>query len=455
MLAHRLFALSGQLVALLIIYVASRLSWRPKNYKFLLLIAFVLTPLGAIPQIAGMVSIHFNPLLSLAMVFLFGLGHACMICYLAFVLDDLAGPLMGLALALATLFSCAVFAFVMSIPPLFQAMSLAILPGACCVVMLIKNNSSKDSHVDERSTRKILLTRAGKQGLSSYTWLCVLILFFSFAFSIAQVLGWNMTGTGVVSDKFVISILIAGLGLLAYGLFARQYIQAELVLWFLLPIGGLGFLLLMLGYQRLDLLSWVLITGGFTAFDMLSLYSVSSFMKYHDLPIIRYFSLSRFFNALGIALGWSLGLAIAPVSRESLQLLVVVLVTVMLILFSVFIWQTRRMLDEALNTETGLDVQHVLPQVLADQFSPKQRRPWRESCSAVSKDYDLSPREQEVFYLLSNGRTAKYISEKLFISHSTVKSHMYRIYRKLNIESQQELIDLVEEYRSKIPHTTR
>ena len=58
--------------------------------------------------------------------------------------------------------------------------------------------------------------------------------------------------------------------------------------------------------------------------------------------------------------------------------------------------------------------------------------------------YDLSPREAEIFTLLAKGRNAKFIQEELCISSSTVKTHIYRIYRKMGINSQQRLIDMVD-----------
>lgn len=47
--------------------------------------------------------------------------------------------------------------------------------------------------------------------------------------------------------------------------------------------------------------------------------------------------------------------------------------------------------------------------------------------------------------LLAKGRNASYIEESLFISYHTTKAHIYRIYQKLGIHSQQELIDAVEQ----------
>ena len=52
-----------------------------------------------------------------------------------------------------------------------------------------------------------------------------------------------------------------------------------------------------------------------------------------------------------------------------------------------------------------------------------------------------------MFDLLAKGRGTAYIQDKLCISKSTAKTHISHIYRKLDIHTHQDLIDLVEEER--------
>lgn len=67
-------------------------------------------------------------------------------------------------------------------------------------------------------------------------------------------------------------------------------------------------------------------------------------------------------------------------------------------------------------------------------------------CEAIAKLYQLSPRESDILVYLARGRNAAWIQEELVISPHTVKSHIYNIYRKLDIHSQQKLMSFVEEY---------
>jgi DNA-binding NarL/FixJ family response regulator len=52
----------------------------------------------------------------------------------------------------------------------------------------------------------------------------------------------------------------------------------------------------------------------------------------------------------------------------------------------------------------------------------------------------LTPREKGVVDLIEKGLRNKEIARKLHISEPTVKTHLYRIYRKLNIRTRSELI---------------
>jgi len=53
---------------------------------------------------------------------------------------------------------------------------------------------------------------------------------------------------------------------------------------------------------------------------------------------------------------------------------------------------------------------------------------------------DLTPREQEVLHILAKGCTNKEIAQDLFISEQTVKSHLNRIFKKLDVSRRLEAI---------------
>lgn len=69
-----------------------------------------------------------------------------------------------------------------------------------------------------------------------------------------------------------------------------------------------------------------------------------------------------------------------------------------------------------------------------------------EKLALFSEKYKLSPREQEVFSLLTRGYSGPNIAEYLFVTSGTVKTHLSHIYKKLEIGSRKEAIDLFEDF---------
>ena len=63
----------------------------------------------------------------------------------------------------------------------------------------------------------------------------------------------------------------------------------------------------------------------------------------------------------------------------------------------------------------------------------------------MSEENGLSARETEVLERLAAGRNAEYVSRTLGVAVSTAKSHIAHIYRKTGYNSQQRLMDALEE----------
>lgn len=67
-----------------------------------------------------------------------------------------------------------------------------------------------------------------------------------------------------------------------------------------------------------------------------------------------------------------------------------------------------------------------------------------EMCALVTQENGLSKREAEILRYALRGRTSDRIAQELFISKSTVDTHLRRIYQKTGVHGRQELIDLGE-----------
>ena len=70
----------------------------------------------------------------------------------------------------------------------------------------------------------------------------------------------------------------------------------------------------------------------------------------------------------------------------------------------------------------------------------------RVACDHLIEQYQLSPRESEVLWLLARGYGARYIADRLYISADTVRTHCKRIYEKVGVHTKEELIELIESF---------
>ena len=63
----------------------------------------------------------------------------------------------------------------------------------------------------------------------------------------------------------------------------------------------------------------------------------------------------------------------------------------------------------------------------------------------MARAFGLTEREAEVMMLFARGRDSAFIQGSLNLSKSTVSTHRQHIYEKLDIHSQQELLDKLAE----------
>ncbi len=144
--------------------------------------------------------------------------------------------------------------------------------------------------------------------------------------------------------------------------------------------------------------------------------------------------------------GLSLGAVIGHTSNDLLssnQQLVASIAAVAAFLFIAFLWFVFR------NFSFDATIRGV---VTYDSLNGEQSVDDIERrCEEIGSKKDLTSRQIEIFTMLARGRNSRFIREYYVLSNNTVKSHIRHIYQKLNIHSQQELIDLVEAHKEE-PH---
>ena len=210
-----------------------------------------------------------------------------------------------------------------------------------------------------------------------------------------------------------------------------------------------GFLLVPLSFNGLDRpagfhMSSMLLYAGSDCFSVLTYYLIAAVGSRNPAGALST-------SAFAIAAGW-LGIGCGALLVQSIEALGALdgstllwssaIVTFLFMTYN-FVAMRGFSFEDAIK---GVRPAHPTPaRAAADEAGEDpDTSQLEESCENVIRRFGLTPREGDVLRLLARGRTSPVIQEKLFLSHNTVKTHVRHIYAKMDIHSQQELIDIVE-----------
>lgn len=172
--------------------------------------------------------------------------------------------------------------------------------------------------------------------------------------------------------------------------------------------------------------------GALTCFGMLFWVVTAAFCGHSNGHRIQTFALIRAGWAAGPLFGLLLGRFIVSQGLQVQSIYVAALLGILVIM----------LVEAVVFSETDL--------MKAMDIMPLERkRRFQEKCEQLIEAYGLTEREGEIMTMFAKGRNLPYIQETLFLSKSTVSTHRQHIYAKLNIHSQQELIDLVQNFEPK------
>ena len=125
------------------------------------------------------------------------------------------------------------------------------------------------------------------------------------------------------------------------------------------------------------------------------------------------------------------------------------LITALLVLFQL---GRYRIFEGDVSSEVVISIAAILFFILGIYFRNKWNHQTETELSPIDKiDYqkinelELSKREVEVLQELANGLSNQEISDKLFISQSTTKTHVSNIYSKLGVNRRSQAILLSKE----------
>ena len=212
-----------------------------------------------------------------------------------------------------------------------------------------------------------------------------------------------------IDDFFTLAITLTTVGLVAGPVWADDSI-----------ISKLGYVILVAGCE------------SFLLFMYLLLFKLAARNAITTISLIA-------FSGVAINLGMLIDTLFWIAARSISKIDVIPRASIILFFFLIFITYCL-VFVRRLNFEDTVRSISPVPSFVPSVESPSLVN----ACEKIANAYSLTAREKEIFELLARGRNGRFIREKLFISQSTVKTHVRNIYAKLDIHSHQELIDLIE-----------
>lgn len=216
-------------------------------------------------------------------------------------------------------------------------------------------------------------------------------------------------------------------------------------------------LALILGGATYDIAAALLIFLSETSF-LLTQYAICDYTSEKGLPAAPVYATCMVPTYLSMLLGNYLGLARMPVPEfDSYAADAVLGLSALLILLLVLAIPNKNRISEKSSIEASSSSAHIESTNPSDTTpgNPTENEPHNSrsahtdtamnaSLSSRTENDPLTAREFDVALLAMHGYSVDAISKRLFISNNTTRSHLKSIYRKANVHSRQELIDLLD-----------
>lgn len=322
------------------------------------------------------------------------------------------------------------------------AVALPLLSG---VILIVATRDIPIRHNELMGTTMTDWTSAKRPFIKATVQLMVMSLFFGI------VQGCYSTDNMLLPMTNPFSILGAGVaGVVIYILYSKSEflpnINPVMNLSLILFLGGM----LLIPY-RIELLSQVaafIILTGFIFYYILVLIFVIDLVRTFDLNLTIAIGINQMFEYLMFTVGIIAGYLLWGCFGSSPYLAFgISSISSFVVAAAVLAFSTER---PPWRAEYYKPVKHLCAEC-PEKGYPEADEAQEEKATitafeSVCTAFCLTPREIEVFALLSKGRNAEFIQNALFISNHTAKTHIYNIYRKLDVHSLQELLDLLDSH---------
>lgn len=176
-----------------------------------------------------------------------------------------------------------------------------------------------------------------------------------------------------------------------------------------------------------------------SCFSIISRLVIVGIGSRNQLGALRVIVIACIFSSSGTLAGTMLGHQANALMDPNLELAAAFLATLLISFVALsFLWLSKFSFDAVI-----FGVEPVVAAVTPAE-PDESSMSIEDLCQHLGERRGLTKRETELCALLARGRNGRAISEQLTLSYNTVKTHVKHIYMKLDVHTQQELIDLVE-----------
>lgn len=254
----------------------------------------------------------------------------------------------------------------------------------------------------------------------------------------------------------IFALIVVGVAFIGFAFLPGNRFNVTFVYRISVPLMVLGCTALALFFESNSAIAILLIGVGYEFFDVLAWVLFADMSRRHKDGAPYVFGLGVASMFFGMAAGILAGdLIHTLVNNGTIQLTVVAMTSILSLVFTGFMLLPESIMSQLsprrsdakkvrkdARGEDGRDLGNVREEDSSESESAEE--PLENRCATVAARHGLTPRESEILVLLARGRTIAIIARDLQIAKGTARTHTERIYRKLDVHKQQELIDMVE-----------
>lgn len=311
----------------------------------------------------------------------------------------------------------------------FAATALTAVASIITAVFLIRTIRQQEQQ--SASAEKAYFKKASGPALAitATLFLLTVLLVGNFRYSMEQVLPLN--GASILGAEMLMSIGTALAGTL---IIVAAILWMRNGVWYLCMLIPSCYCIVFLLLQVCDDSSVIIAIVPLTLMRKISL--VIPLLLIQSCKDNKHFALIACFVVALYRTGQIAGTAplfknIVDSSTVGYNLIVIALISVLLGLSIALVALQARNRERSSQSQDNTDTE--------DALARKAR-----AVQNIAARFGLTTRETDILHYLADGWHAAPISEKLTLSHTTVKNHMGRIYKKLDVHAQQEILSMVE-----------